>query len=45
MGILDGKRILVTGVLTDPSIAFNVARLAQEQGATVVLPSFGRALR
>ena len=44
MGILDGKRILVTGVLTDQSIAFSVARLAQEQGATVVLSSFGRAL-
>jgi enoyl ACP reductase len=44
MGILDGKRILVTGVLTDQSIAFHVARLAQEQGARVVLTSFGRAL-
>ncbi|HET8970603.1 MAG TPA: enoyl-ACP reductase FabI [Candidatus Nanopelagicales bacterium] len=44
MGILEGKRILVTGVLTDASIAFTVARLAQEQGATVVLSSFGRAL-
>ncbi len=44
MGLLDGKRILVTGVLTDESIAFHVARLAQEQGATVVLTSFGRAM-
>jgi len=42
MGILDGKRILVTGVLTDASIAFAAARLAQEQGATVVLTGFGR---
>ncbi|MBG0816837.1 enoyl-ACP reductase FabI [Planomonospora sp. ID82291] len=42
MGILDGKRILVTGVLTDASIAFSVARLAQEEGATVVLTGFGR---
>jgi meromycolic acid enoyl-[acyl-carrier-protein] reductase len=42
MGILDGKRILVTGVLTDASIAFHVARLAQQQGATVVLTGFGR---
>lgn len=42
MGILDGKRILVTGVLTDASIAFHVARLAQDQGATVVLTGFGR---
>jgi meromycolic acid enoyl-[acyl-carrier-protein] reductase len=44
MGILQGKRILVTGVLTDQSIAFHVARLAQEEGATVVLTSFGRAM-
>ncbi len=44
MGILEGKRILVTGVLTDQSIAFQVARLAQEQGATVVLTSFGRTM-
>ncbi len=42
MGILDGKRILVTGVLTDASIAFHVARLAQDEGATVVLTGFGR---
>lgn len=42
--LLQGKRILVTGVLTDQSIAFHVARLAQEQGATVVLSGFGRAL-
>ncbi|MFD3688585.1 enoyl-ACP reductase FabI [Nocardiopsis sp. NPDC058631] len=42
MGILEGKRILVTGVLTDSSIAFHVARIAQEQGATVVLTGYGR---
>ncbi|AFR08372.1 MULTISPECIES: enoyl-ACP reductase FabI [Nocardiopsis] len=42
MGILEGKRILVTGVLTDSSIAFHIARLAQEQGATVVLTGYGR---
>ncbi|MBO0804328.1 MAG: enoyl-ACP reductase FabI [Nocardiopsaceae bacterium] len=42
MGILDGKRILVTGVLTDASIAFHVARVAQEQGATVVLTAYPR---
>ncbi|HXZ63126.1 MAG TPA: enoyl-ACP reductase FabI [Streptosporangiaceae bacterium] len=42
MGILDGKRILVTGVLTDASIAFHVARLAQLEGATVILTGFGR---
>jgi len=44
MGLLEGKKILVTGVLTDSSIAFHIARLAQEQGADVVLTSFGRAL-
>jgi enoyl ACP reductase len=42
--VLAGKRILVTGVLNDSSIAFSVARLAQEQGAEVVLTSFGRAM-
>ena len=42
MGILDGKRILVTGVLTDSSITFHVARIAQLEGATVVLTGFGR---
>jgi enoyl-[acyl-carrier protein] reductase I len=42
MGILDGKRVLVTGVITDASIAFSVARLAQEEGAEVVLTGFGR---
>jgi meromycolic acid enoyl-[acyl-carrier-protein] reductase len=42
MGILDGKRILVTGVLTDSSIAYHVARIAQLEGATVVLTGFGR---
>ncbi len=45
MALLDGKNILVTGVLTDSSIAYHVARLAQEQGATVVLTSFGRQMR
>jgi enoyl-[acyl-carrier-protein] reductase (NADH) len=33
MGLLDGKRILVTGVLMDSSIAFHVARIAQQEGA------------
>jgi meromycolic acid enoyl-[acyl-carrier-protein] reductase len=42
MGILDGKRVLVTGVITDASIAFSVARLAQQEGAEVVLTGFGR---
>jgi meromycolic acid enoyl-[acyl-carrier-protein] reductase len=42
MGLLEGKRILVTGVLTDSSIAFHVARIAQEQGARLILTGFGR---
>ncbi|MEU6731885.1 enoyl-ACP reductase FabI [Streptomyces physcomitrii] len=41
-GILDGKRILVTGVLLESSIAFHAARLAQEQGAEVMLTAFPR---
>lgn len=45
MSLLDNKRVLVTGVLTEASIAFHVARLAQEQGATVVLSSQARTLR
>ncbi|QGG95129.1 enoyl-ACP reductase FabI [Actinomarinicola tropica] len=44
MGILDGSRILVTGVLTDASLAFGVARLAQEEGAEVLLTGFGRGM-
>jgi enoyl-[acyl-carrier protein] reductase I len=44
MGILAGKNVLVTGVLTESSIAFHIARIAQEEGASVVLTSFGRAL-
>jgi enoyl-[acyl-carrier protein] reductase I len=44
MGILDGKKVLIAGVLTEASIAFSAAKIAQEQGATVVLSNFGRAL-
>ena len=42
--LLEGKRLLVTGVLTEASIAFAVARVAQEQGAELVLTSFGRPM-
>jgi len=42
MGFVEGKRLLVTGVITDQSIGFAVAKLAQENGATVVLTGFGR---
>ncbi|MFE3253254.1 enoyl-ACP reductase FabI [Streptomyces sp. NPDC059209] len=41
-GILAGKRILVTGVLTDSSIAFHAAKIAQEEGAEVILTGYGR---
>lgn len=44
MGILDGKNIVVTGVLTEASLAFGVAQLAQREGATVVLTGAGRGL-
>jgi meromycolic acid enoyl-[acyl-carrier protein] reductase len=41
-GLLEGKRLIITGVITDSSIGFHAARVAQEQGATVVLTGFGR---
>ena len=44
MGLLDGKRIVITGVLTDASLAFGVAKLAQEEGAEIVLTGAGRGL-
>ena len=43
MGLLDGKRILVTGVLTPSSIASAIAAAVQAEGGEVVLTSFGRA--
>jgi enoyl-[acyl-carrier protein] reductase I len=42
--VLEGKRLLITGVLTRDSIAYTVAQLAQERGAEIVLTSFGRAM-
>ena len=41
-GLLDGKRLLVTGVLTNASIGYAAARLAQQEGAQVVLTGYGR---
>lgn len=41
-GLLAGKRLLITGVITDASIAFSAAKIAQENGATVLLTGFGR---
>ena len=37
MGLMDGKKLLITGVLTDASLAFEVAKLAQLSGAEIVL--------
>jgi enoyl-[acyl-carrier protein] reductase I len=42
--LLDGKKLLITGVLTDDSIAFAIARVAQEAGAEVLLTGVGRGL-
>lgn len=44
MGLLSGKNVLVTGMLTTSSIAFHTAAAAQREGAEVLLSSFGRAL-
>lgn len=44
MGILEGKKILITGVLNDQSLAFGATKLAQEQGAEIVLTGVGRGL-
>ena len=44
MGILDGKKIVITGVLTDASLAYSVAQLACQEGAEVVLTGAGRGL-
>jgi meromycolic acid enoyl-[acyl-carrier-protein] reductase len=43
--LLEGKRLLVTGVLTRGSIAYSVAERAQQEGAEVVLTGFGRTRR
>jgi enoyl-[acyl-carrier protein] reductase I len=43
--VLNGKRLVITGVLTDDSIAWHAAKIAQEQGAEIVLTGFGRAIR
>ena len=43
--LLDDKKLLITGVLTDDSIAWHTARVAQEQGADIVCTGFGRGLR
>jgi enoyl-[acyl-carrier protein] reductase I len=44
MGLLQGKKIVVTGVLTDASLAYGVARLALQEGADIVLTGAGRGM-
>lgn len=44
MGLLEGKNILVAGVTMDTSLGFHVAKIAQAEGATVVVSNFGRAM-
>ncbi|EON34505.1 enoyl-(acyl carrier protein) reductase [Gordonia terrae C-6] len=44
-GILDGKTVLITGIITDASIAFHAAAMAQEQGATVIITGIPERLR
>jgi len=43
--LLDGKKLLITGVLTDDSIAFSAAKVAQEQGAEILLTNVGKGVR
>jgi enoyl-[acyl-carrier protein] reductase I len=45
MGLLDGKKIVITGVLTDASLAYGVAELARQEGDDIVLTGAGRALK
>ena len=45
MGLLDGKRLLITGVLTDASLGYGVARLAQAEGAEIVLTGVGNGMK
>lgn len=44
-GILDGKTVLITGIITDASIAFSTAKVAQEQGAKVIITGIPERLR
>ena len=43
--LLEGKKLLITGILTDDSIAWHVARIAQEEGAEIAVTGFGRGMR
>lgn len=45
MALLDGKKIVITGVLTDASLAYSVAEVAAQHGAELILTGAGRGLR
>ena len=45
MTMLEGKRLLLTGVLTEASLAFGVARMAQEQGAEIIITSVDKVMK
>lgn len=45
MGLLEGKKLLITGVLSDSSIAFGTAALAQQEGAEIVLTGVGNGMK
>lgn len=45
MGLLDGKRIVITGILTDSSLAYGIAKMAQDEGAELVITGAGRGMR
>jgi enoyl-[acyl-carrier protein] reductase I len=45
MTMLEGKRLLLTGVLTEASLAFGVAKMAQEQGAEIIITSVDKVMK
>ena len=45
MSILKGKNLLITGILTDASLAYSVAQLALDEGANIIVTGAGRGLR
>src|SRR5690606_34622949 len=45
MGFLQGKRILVTGVLSNRSIAYGIAQACRQQGADIALTYVGERFK
>jgi enoyl-[acyl-carrier protein] reductase I len=45
MGLLEGKRLLITGVLTEASLAFGIAELAQREGAEIIITSVDKVMK